>query len=253
MEIVKEISEKLAQKDKYIIESHLKKDREALKRTLNELNEERLQLRRLFHRLEEILEKQEMQDMATSQDEGMGQGEALQEEKQLGEIEDRFSKIWSKKEGERTDEEREYIKKQFPKLMTTEARVRKRLHKLDEIIAKTTILLDDLNEDLCRSLTGRSLATVAQALEEHFGPHLREDHGKGRRTIRNFIEQHYRLDKNASRLLFSLLEDVGILHFHLEFPEGDKRELAGFFSGSSTGISQPYIPPELKGVWDIRA
>ena len=91
---------------------------------------------------------------------------------------------------------------------------------MEEIIAKARILEDDLNEDICRNFSGgRTLANVSEIALHEFGHRLKERHDKGRRIIRNFLEQHCKISKAASRELFSLLEEIGTLFYRVDIPE----------------------------------
>lgn len=256
MKSLKEIAEWFHYHDKHIIDRHLKKDRRSLKKTLFELEEERREFRGLLHRLEHIVEEEE-----TEKDtEWKLTREALKADfffhgEELVEIEKRFAEFRTKKPGQFSSEEREFLVNKLPEIAAGKRRLDNRLRKLDEIITKTKILLNDLNEDLCRELSrGQALSAVRQLLLDHFGHELKEDHGPGRRTIRRFLQEHYNIDRSASRTLFSLLEDVGTLRYRLDLPEEIKRTVPGIYSWQEDNVPQPYIGlgAKLYGVWEIR-
>lgn len=123
-----------------------------------------------------------------------------------------------------------------------------RLKKTDEIIAKTKVLLDDLNQEYCHELSGgHTLKTVAEALQKKFSPELKADYGRGREMIRKFLEDDYRLNKANSRELFLLLEDAGILTYRVEIPEDLKdKPLAYAMPEDGRVLADRY------GKWEIR-
>ena len=86
-----------------------------------------------------------------------------------------FVKLWSKKTQDYMDIDREYVERELPLLNAEKHAAETRLRKIQELIAKTRVLIDDLNEDLCRELSGgRSLAAVGEAIVEEFGQRLKE-------------------------------------------------------------------------------
>ncbi|VAX19555.1 hypothetical protein MNBD_IGNAVI01-819 [hydrothermal vent metagenome] len=95
-----------------------------------------------------------------------------------------------------------------------------RLRKLNEIIAKTKILVNDLTEDECRKLSkGHSLAEVGEVLKKEFGNKLEEGQTQGRHTLIKFLRSRYNIDKKKSRELFNLLEDTGVVYYKVDIPE----------------------------------
>ena len=84
-----------------------------------------------------------------------------------------------------------------------------RLGKLEGLIAKTRVLIDDIGEELCCKLSrGHSLAGVGEALLREFPKQLKEYRSRGRRAILEFMQKHYDINRVASKDLFSLLEKV---------------------------------------------
>ncbi len=114
-----------------------------------------------------------------------------------------------------------YIKSELPKIKYEKSVLLSRLHKLDQIIAKTKILIDDLEEDYCKSLSsGRTIAEVAEAIKNNFGKEIDDEFGYGEKKIVKFLSEHYNISKQNSHELFHLLESKGILRFELDIPEG---------------------------------
>ncbi len=177
-------------------------------------------------------------------------------EAKLVDWEKRFVKLWSKKTENYLDMDREYVGRELPLLKAERASIQEGLGKIEELIAKVRVLIDDLNEDLCRDLSrGHSLAAVGQALLEEFGDRLEEGYGQGRRTIREFLERHYRIRKSASRDLFSLLEEVGTLSYQVDLAD-DLKEVALVFYAPENEFypgAEPGTVYQLSGWWKIRA
>ncbi len=167
-------------------------------------------------------------------------------EKKIEDWEKRFFEI----KGEKSLEDREAgardIDKNLELLKEEKERVQTRLRKIEELIAKTKALRDDLDEELCRELSGGyGLADVGKALKEKFGKQLKGGYDKGRRDMRNFLEQFYKIGKKQSRMLFSLLEEVDIIHYWVELPENVKNAPLLWHEGDAIF--------ELGGSWEIKA
>ena len=177
-------------------------------------------------------------------------------ETRLIDWEKRFSAIWLKKVQERLDIDHKFVARELPLLKAEKRLAEMRLRKIEELIAKTRILLDDFDEDLCRELSGgHTLSAAGEALLKEFGPQLKEDHGKGRETCRKFFEKHYKISKAASRDLFSLLEEVGTLFYQVEIPDNLKDGSLMYYASeidfcSGADFATIY---NLNGWWKIRA
>lgn len=254
MQDFKAFSEWFQEKDRHIIEHHLKKDRMMLKGTLRELNKERRGLRDLLNHLEKITEREEAASFDMGISEREMEADLFYHGDKLMHIVKQLMNIWSETAGKTGEAEEAFMAEHLPKIHATKQRVENRLRKLEEIIAKTRVMLDDLAEDLCFRLSrGHDLAAVGQALLDHFGREFKQDHGTGRKAIRHFLETHYQIDKTASRELFALLEDVETLDYHVDLPEDKMTAPSGYYSWQEEGEPQLYIPPKIAGVWEIRA
>ena len=177
-------------------------------------------------------------------------------ETKLVDWEKRFASIWLKKTREYLDIDREYISRELPLLKEEKHACETRLSKLEELIAKARIFVDDLNEELCSELSaGHSLAAVGEALLEEFTNQLKEYHSKGRRGILEFLEKRYKISKVASKDLFSLLEEAGTLHYRVDISNDLKNASLAYYA--SAGGFYPEATPgmiyQLDGWWEIRA
>ena len=170
-------------------------------------------------------------------------------EKKIGDWQKRFFEIRSKKSQDYLKSDAEYIGKELVLLKEEKERVQARLRKIEELIAKTHVLGDDLNEDLCSELSeGHSLAEVGESLREEFGQRLKEGHDKGRDDIRDFLEQHFEINKKKSRELFSLLEEVKTIHYWVDLPENIKNAPLLWHTGETDDLIY-----DLNGTWSINA
>ena len=176
-------------------------------------------------------------------------------ERKLVDWEKRFASIWLKKTQEYPETDREYISRELPLLKEEKRACEIRLSKLEELIAKTHIFVDDLTEELCSELSGgHSLAAVGGALLEEYTNQLMEHYGKGRRTIRRFLEKRYKVSKAVSKDLFSLLEELGTLYYRVDISNDPKDSPLVFYapvqSYSRMEIGQMC---QFNGRWEIRA
>ena len=176
-------------------------------------------------------------------------------ESRLVDREKRFVELWSKKTQDYMDRDSEYVAKELPLLYAEKHAAETRLRKIEELIAKTRILIDDLNEDLCRELSGgSSLAAAGKAIVEEFGRRLNAVYSEGRKKIREFLELHYRINKASSRGLFSLLEEAGILRYQVDLSDDDKgTPLVYYAPGEFSYVTDPGVIYHLEGWWEIRA
>ena len=183
-------------------------------------------------------------------------------ESKLIEWEKKFVKMWTKELRDqekklqgRVDLDREYVSKELPLLKTEKHAVEVRLKKIEELIAKNRILIDDLNEELCRDLSGgHSLAAIGEALRDEFGIRLKKDYSEGRNKFREFLESHYKIGKAKSRDLFSLLEEIKSLHYQVDFKDRPKDSpLIYHAPGELSPATRSKVIYHLDGCWEIRA
>ena len=176
-------------------------------------------------------------------------------ESRLIDWEKRFVKLWSKKTQDYMDIDREYVARELPLLNAEKHAAETRLRKIQELIAKTRVLIDDLNEDLCRELSGgHSLAAVGEAIVEEFGRRLKDVYNEGRKKLREFLELHYRINKAESRDLFSLLEETGTLYYQVDLSGKDEgMPLVYYETGNFSYVADPGVIYHLEGWWEIRA
>lgn len=256
MSFLEEFANWFRKSDQQIMESHLKKDGEALKKAFEEMEKERLDLNQYLHRLESIIEREEKLTGKKAKVPAKLTEKPKDFEKWLFLTEDQFKVIWEKQVSERTKVDREFVMNELPRLVTEKRRLESHSHKLLEMMAKTRLLIDDLNEELCRELSGgHSVAQVAQALVDKFGHDLKEEYHLGRDDIRDFLEEHYNIDRTISRHLFSLLEELYVLNYRLDLPDEIKEQPLTYFAPDQELATSDSlkVTEALYGVWDIRA
>ncbi|GEM_PF-1510894 len=260
MKIKKKFVEKFAEHDKFVMEAYIKKEKTTLKKELLHLENERSMMLNHMHRIEAIIEKHdklqktltEEQLIETNHEDSHGLWPHL--ETQIKEWEMWFAKIWSKKPEDHSRTEREYIEKELPLLKMEKSAVQERLMNMEGIIAKARMLMDDLNKDLCRNFSrGRILTEVGEIILHEFGHKINEPYSAGRKIIRNCLELKLEISKTASRKLFSLLEDTGILCYRAGLPENFKDVPLMYYSYAEeigTGVDMGVLY-QLNGWWEI--
>ena len=128
-----------------------------------------------------------------------------------------------------------------------------RLRKLNEIIAKTKIFVDDLTEDECRELSkGHSLAGVGEALKEEFGNKLEEGQTQGKHTLIKFLKNRFNIEKKNARKLFTLLDDAGIVYYRIDIPRNSLSEPI-IYEPLEADVGIPETMYAFYGDWIINA
>jgi len=242
--------------DKFIMEARLKQEKHTLKKELRLLEDESNRMRSYLDRVDALIEKDEKSKSAFTDKSDMGGPQMWSQlESRLADWEKRLVKLWSKKPRDYIDIDREYIARELPLLNTEKNAIETRLRKIEELIAKTRLLIDDLNEDLCRELSGgHSLAAVGEAIVEEFGRRLMSAYSEGRKKFRDFLEAHYRINKAASRDLLSLLEEAGMLRYRFDLSDKDKgTPLVYYAPGEFSYVADPGVIYHLEGWWEIIA
>jgi len=159
----------------------------------------------------------------------------------------------SKKDASISDEEKQYITRELPIIKAEKKQMEHRLRKLNEIIAKTKILIDDLTEDECRELSkGHSLADVGEALKKEFGNKLEEGQTQGKHTLINFLKGRYNIEKKKARELFNLLEDAGVVYYKVDIPKNSLSEPI-IYEPLEADVSIPETMYALYGDWIINS
>lgn len=180
-------------------------------------------------------------------------------DKKLADWDAYFARRMGRKEPEEFRQaDREWVEMMLPQVEKEERAVSVRLQKLEELIAKTKMLIADLDKDLCRELTGGDdLMAVCTVLVEQFGDRVERDYERGRKILREALAEHYNLDAKSARELFALLERARIVRYVMK-PNPDIRAIpasyypevgvayAGFY-----GEPQNDVAPPLRVFWDI--
>lgn len=167
-----------------------------------------------------------------------------------------FAKLWLKKTREYTDIDHEFLAGELPRLKAEKKSVETYLHKIEELMAKTKVLIDNLDEELCNKLTGgSSLAAAGQVLLDHFGKKLQGNRSEGRKKIRKFLEDRYAINHSASRELFALFEEVRLLQYQVDIPQNILNEPLNF---GNMDLDLAFYPGnelllQLDGWWKINS
>jgi len=159
VKIKEKFTDRFAEHDKRIMEAHIKKERNSLKKELQQIQDERDVMRNHLYRLETLIEKHDdpkafFPKLATRSNLKNLHAIWFYLETKLKDWENRFAKIWTTNVEDYSDTDREYTERELPLLRAEKRSVRMRLRSMEEIIAKAHILADDLDEDLCRNFSG---------------------------------------------------------------------------------------------------
>ncbi len=256
MRIFREFAEWFSKSDQKIANYHLQKDKENLKRTLNELEDELNEMKTLRKKLDLLITQAESLTNGSSDNQEIKKETPPDFHRWLKEEEDNLMRIFSLAKNERTADDLQTVRKELPRLKAEKIRLDNRIRKLLEIIAKTKYLIDDLNEDLCRELSnGRSLAEVGQVLAEKFSHEFREDYFSGKDDMCDFLQEHYKIQRKEACELFDLLEEKGLVRFKMDTTENLIQQPLLYYGTDWDDPMMEYvtIPPELMGYWEINA
>ena len=119
MKIKEKFADRFIEHDKRLMEAHIKKEKNSLKKESRRLEDERSMMRDHLHRIEALIEKYDDahadfsgQPTQTSPKDAHGLWPHL--ETKLKDWENRFAKIWAIKVDEHSDIDREYAEKEKP-------------------------------------------------------------------------------------------------------------------------------------------
>ncbi len=256
MRIFKEFAEWFKKSDEKIVGYHLKKDKENLKRTLQELENELEDMKQLRSKIDRLI-KQSEKIVGSHDQKKETKPEANQDlHGWLQKAEESLNRIFSLDKDKLTSDDLKTINEELPRLRAEKIRLNNRIRKLLEIIAKTKYLINDLNEDLCKELSnGHSLAEVGQALVGKFSNEFKEDYFSGKDDMCDFLQKHFKIDESAACELFDLLEEVGIVRFKIDTSEEVLQQPFLYYGTDWDDPMMEYvtIPPELMGHWEINS
>ncbi len=256
MKLFDEFATWFKEKDQQLMELHTVKEADMLSKAYKGLEEEQALMREYLRRIENLIEDAENFVRA----EAINPADVTQRvsdfEKWFNEVEIQLTMLFSKRPVSLSEEEKLNLARELGRLTAEKERLEKRIHKFYEIMAKTRLLIDDLNEDLAKKLTGgHSLAAIGEILLKKFSREYRAEYGLGRKEIRQFLQDYYQIDKQASRELFILLEKAGILRFSTRLPDDYKTQPLVYYSPDIDDLMGEYtgISPQIFGAWEINA
>lgn len=256
MKLFEEFAAWFKEKDQQLMELHTMKEAELLAKTYKSLEEEHLSLIEYLHRIERLVEMAEQYVNIETIDQERPMKSVPNFEKWYYDLESKLNKLFTGKKRSLNKKEQEIITMEFSTLQAEKHRLEKRIHKFHEIMAKTRLLLDDLDEDSAKKLArGHTLAAVGEVLLKKFSREFREDYGQGRKDIRRFLEDHYEIDNHTSRELFYLLERKAILRFTTELPANFKNKPLVYYPSEIGNTMEDFtgISPDIFGLWEINA
>ena len=220
----------IEKKDRKITIAHEKKDRDALRKVLEKLTIEQLEIIDDIHYVDYLIDlvNDPHPEKVKNSPKKFGDYELFKG--WLNELKKTLKEINIKPKGELTDEELGFLKKEKGRLQVEKERVEKHLAEIDKIIAKTTIMLIDLEETYCRNLSdGRSIAAVGEVLLENMGKRLNDGYSIGRWKIIGLFEKHFKIKRREAVKLFDLVKDAGVIVYNVDIP-GDNLDNVNFYT-----------------------
>ncbi|NOZ46262.1 MAG: hypothetical protein GXO79_05715 [Chlorobi bacterium] len=244
---MKKFEKLINEKNKSIFFNHQKKDINALKNSLDQLKSEhdnvKEDLNTISYMLSLIDKHSFGNDIKTTND----IIEHNHISKWIKETKAAFEKLYLMNSEELKQSDKEFISAEKVKLTSEFNRLEKQLNYLDAIIAKTVILLQDLQENLCKSITkGYDLAAIGEKLLEKFGKKTDLTlYSVGRKNFIKFIEDTFLINKIKSKEILDLLIERKVLDYVIDLSNID----VTYYNNNSE--SNNFIPVE--GNWIINS
>ena len=148
-------------------------------------------------------------------------------------------------------EDLEYLQKEKNKLNFEKEQLEKEHHNIHQLLAKSNVYLNNLRNSECEKITnGYNIAGVGEKLLEHFGKIIDEEtsYNLGRKTILEFLENFFSLNKIEANNLFVLLEKDSVLHYEINYSNAMHYQT---FQNSDQFTNLDYTP--ILGKWYINA
>ena len=209
----------LEKRDRKITLAHEKKDRDEMQKNLDKLTMEQESIMTELHTIELLIDTidnlhQGNNDLPVETVENL-----YEYNKWIKELEKSLKELGKKPKSTLTTEEKEFLEHEKAKLESEKERLDKHLTELDKIIAKSKILLIDLNETYCRDLSnGHSIASVGEALKDKFGNKMETGYSIGRWKMIKHLENHFKIKRREAVKLFDLMISAGVVIYNVEVP-----------------------------------
>ncbi len=155
-------------------------------------------------------------------------------------------------------EDLKWVEEQIPRIERDLNLTSMRVHKLEELIAKARALVQEVENNECKILTGGDdVHQVGAFLKEKFGDQLEKNYTQGRRAICAALEEHYHISPRAAREVFSILKEAKVIRFTmrhdpgLDVPPTSYPAEEGVIIYDEVFVSPASNDPRLKPVWEI--
>ncbi len=208
----------IQEKDGTIIFHHQKKDIDALKKLLKEFEEDHDKIKNNLVKVNYLLTLVEDHPADNTADVSKESVAREDLDRWLEKTKMIFERLYLKHPEELKVSDKELIRKEKIKLLSEHESLKRQLHSLDLIIAKTKFMVSDLQEDLCIDLTGGAgMEAVGRKLIEKFGEEIKDTtYTDGRNSVVRYLEKSYSLNKIKSNSLFDILEDNKIVEYIID-------------------------------------
>ncbi len=237
----------IEEKDKTITLSHQKKDIDVLEKVLIDLNNECTELKENFNNvtyLLDLIEKHQI-NVVNEKTKNIIAGETEHLSIWLKNLKDIFEGLYKTPSKELSIDEIDFIKLEIPKLNDKKEKLNQQIRYLNNIIAKTSILLMDLRDESCKEISkGDNIVAVTQKMVTKFGDKIVGTYIFGRKEIIKFLEKTFKINRINSKELIDLLEKCHAINFKIDIPENDV-----FYYYKDYGFADEFVP--IIGAWNI--
>ncbi|MCF6182350.1 hypothetical protein [Lutibacter sp.] len=233
-------------KDQKVIFYHKEKDIKALEVILSELKEEQSKIK---NNLNNIIYLITLVDKHKIESKKLKTTGIVEEHKHIDEwvksLTTIFEGLHNKSTADLSSEEIDFLSLEMPKLIDKKNILELQMKYINNIVAKTTVLLLNLRNELCKEITkGYDINDVIKKMLAKFGKKVIGTYTSGRKEIIKFLENIFEINKVQSKELIDLLEKNNIIHFKIDIPDNDV-----FYYYSDYGFADEYVP--IIGAWNI--
>jgi len=232
--------------DKRVTLYHQEKDIKALEVILTELNDEHTMLK---NNINDVIYLIVLVDKHQIKAQKVTTTNIVEEPKHLStwikSLKTIFEDLHNKPTKDLNSDEVDFLELELAKLIDKKEKLELQMKYLNNIIAKTTVLLMNLRNELCKEITkGYSIKDVTEKMVAKFGKKVVGTYTSGRREIIKFLEIIFEINKIKSKELIDLFEKSNIINFKIDIPDNDV-----FYYYKDYGFADEFVP--IIGAWNI--
>ncbi len=239
----------IKENDKNINLFHQKKDIAALENVLENLNREHTILKKNLNSVIYLLDLVDKHKVEIKHDQNKDTFDKLDEHQDYSKLaqskKDIFERLYSKSTKLLNVDEVDFLKQEIPKLTYEKEKFTRQMKYLNDITVKTIVLLKDLRDELCKEITdGNTIEAVSKKISTNLGKKIVGTYASGRKTIVNFLEKAYKINRIKSKELIDLLDKSKTINFKIDISKNDV-----FYYYKDYGFADQFVP--VIGSWTI--